>query len=114
MSKKSKIEIAVTLDDENMPENIEWKAMGHPEHQKFQEAKAMILALFDGEDKETLKIDLWTQKMQIVEMDRFIFQLLNSMADTYVKATNNKELAGAMQQFAKYFGEKTEVIESKE
>lgn len=114
MAQKSTIDIEITLDNQKMPEDISWKASAHPEHDKFQSAKAMILALFDGNKKETMKIDLWTREMQVIEMDRFIFQTLMSMADTYMKSTNNKELAGAMQQFAQYFGEKTEVIKEKE
>jgi hypothetical protein len=57
-----------------------------------------------------MKIDLWTTEMQVIEMDRFFFQTLRAMADTYFKATQNAELATAMQQFVQYFGEKTQII----
>ena len=48
--------------------------------------------------------------MQVIEMDRFFFQTLRAMSDTYFKATQNKELAADMQRFVQYFGEKTEII----
>jgi hypothetical protein len=32
------------------------------------------------------------------------------MADTYYKATQNAQLASAMQQFVQFFGEQTEII----
>ena len=59
---------------------------------------------------DTIKIDLWTKEMQVVEMDRFFFQTLKGLSDTYFKATNNAELASAMRQFVQYFGEQTEII----
>lgn len=110
MTKKSKIEIEITLDEDNVPEDISWKASDDPQHRDFESVKGMFLSLFDGEKKNTLKIDLWTKEMQVEEMDKFVFQILSTMTDTYVKATNNKELGGAMQQFVRYFGEKTAVI----
>jgi gliding motility-associated protein GldC len=78
--------------------------------EKSQEAKAMLLAFFDKETKDTLKIDLWTKEMQVMEMDRFFYQTLRALADTYQRATSNSQLAESMQQFAKYFGEKVELI----
>ena len=78
--------------------------------QKAQDSKALLLSFFDRQSKDTLKIDLWTVDMQVAEMDRFFFQTLRSLADTYFRATQNKELAADMQRFVQYFGEKTEII----
>lgn len=103
------IQIKVTLDEDNLPENIEWKA-DDQQDSKGQACKAMLLAFFDKHSKDTLKIDLWTKDMQVNEMDRFFFQTLRAMADTYFKATNNAALATDIQKFVQYFGEKTEVL----
>lgn len=111
---KSKIELEIILDEDKKPKNIHWKTSDHPEYQKGQDAKAMFLSLFDEESKETLKLDLWTKEFQVAEMDRFVYYSLRSMADTYINSTNNKEMANAMQQFAQYFGEKTEIISKSE
>ena len=70
----------------------------------------MLLSFFDEESKDTLKIDLWTTEMQVIEMDRFFFQTLRGLADTYFKATQNAELATSMRQFVHYFGEKTGIL----
>lgn len=48
--------------------------------------------------------------MQVLEMDRFMYQILRSLSQTYLKATQNKELAEEMAKFAHYFGEKTEIV----
>ncbi len=110
MMKKSDITISVGLNSENMPAEIAWAASGSPENSEFQPCKAMLLSLFDTATKDTLKIDLWTVDMQIGEMDRFFYQTLRGLADTYQRATQNKELANQMQQFATFFGEQVEMI----
>lgn len=107
--KTSEIKITVGLNEEKIPVKLNWKA-DDMNQSGSQAAKAMILALFDEETKDTLRMDLWTKDMQVVEMDRFFFQTLRAMADTYFKATQNAQLATAMQQFVQYFGEETEII----
>ncbi len=108
MHKKSEIKITISLDEHKVPVDIEWSVPD--QDQLDQRAKGMLLAFFDRETRDTLKIDLWTKEMQVVEMDRFFYQTLRSMVDTYFKATNNDKLAGAMKQFTQYFGEETEIL----
>ncbi|MEL6969855.1 MAG: gliding motility protein GldC [Bacteroidota bacterium] len=104
----SDINIKVGLNEEKMPVRIDWEASDNPAG--GQVAKAMLLSLFDEDSKDTLKIDLWTTEMQVIEMDRFFFQTLRGLADTYFKATQNAELATSMRQFVHYFGEKTGIL----
>ena len=73
----------------------------------------MLLSFLDRDSRDTLKIDLWTKDMEVAEMDRMMFYTLRALADTYYKASNNRELAEQMQQFAHYFGEKTEQLKPK-
>jgi len=108
MAKSSVIEIQVNLDDQNVPNKIKWSSTDTD--QDKVESKGMLLSLFDKDSLDTIKIDLWTKEMQVVEMDRFFFQTLKGLSDTYFKATNNAELASAMRQFVQYFGEQTEII----
>ncbi len=110
-SKKSVLSIAIGLDEQQVPETIHWQSSDN-EKEGLQECKAMLLALFDKEHLDTVKIDLWTKEMQVMEMDRFFYQSLRAMADTYFKATQNREMAGQLQQFVQYFGEKTGIIQS--
>lgn len=109
MSKISEITLNVELDDENVPQKLSWKTTDHPDYHEFQEVKCFSLSMFDKSSKDTMKIDLWTNELQVIEMDRFIYQSIRSLADTYFKATNNRDLANSMQQFAEYFAEKTEI-----
>ena len=106
-SKTSKIEVRVGLDDGRMPVDMELSGTDFPE---AQAVKAMLLSVFDMDRKETLKIDLWTKDMQVQEMDRFVYQSLRGMTDTYAKATNNAALANQMAKFVEYFRQQTGII----
>jgi gliding motility-associated protein GldC len=110
--KKSRIIIEIELDEKKVPENISWKAEDDADND-FRQSKAFILSLFDKESKDTLQMDLWTKEMQVIEMDRFVFQTLNSITDMYFRATRNTDLANNMKGFCNYFGEKTGIISNK-
>lgn len=107
---EKEIRIKVGLDDNNMPVRIQWDADDSPAGGGVQDSKAMLISLFDREHLETVKIDLWVKDMQVGEMDRFVFQALRGMAETYFRATQNTELAKDMQRFVQYFGEQTQII----
>ena len=103
------IAIHVELDEEQLPENIKWRSSQEPEG-KFMDCKGMLLSFFDRESRDTFRIDLWTKDMQIMEMDRFFFHTLRSMADTYKKSTSNTQLAEEMQSFVDHFAKSTGLI----
>lgn len=107
---EKKIGITIKLDEKNLPEKIKWQADDSKINDSQQNCKAMLLSLFDEQTLDTLKIDLWVKDMQVAEMDRFFFQTLKAMADTYFKATQNAQLASDMQRFVQYFGEQTQII----
>ena len=108
---KDYITLEIELDEKKMPSRIYWKASGKSrEGSDSDEVKAFFLSMFDAKTRETLEMDLWTTKMQIIEMDRFVYQSLSALAGLYVRATNNRELGEQMQQFVHYFGQKTEII----
>lgn len=109
ITKTSDITLRVGLNAENVPVKIEWGASDRNDG-ALEECKAMAVALFDKEHRDTLRIDLWTKEMQVVEMDRFVYQILRSLGQTYLKATQNKDLAEDLGKFAHYFGEQTEIV----
>jgi gliding motility-associated protein GldC len=107
---EKEIKIKVVLDDRNTPESIFWQADDQPGTERIA-CKAFLLSLFDKEHLDTFKLDLWTKDLQVNEMDKFMFQTLRGLVDTYYKATNNGELSNELQRFVHYFGEKTGIIE---
>lgn len=103
------IHLEVVLDDQALPVEIRFTADDQPDQNPVS-CKGMLLSLFDTQDNSTLKLDLWSKEMQVIEMDRFIFQTLKGLADTYNKSTQNSELANEMQKFIIYFGERIGVV----
>lgn len=102
---KSEINFKITLDDNHVPENIEWEATDSGE-EGLKAAKAMMVSLWDPKENNTLRIDLWTKEMMLDEMKHFFYQSLVTMSDTYERATNDTELASEMREFGKQLGEK--------
>lgn len=113
-TKKSRITIDVELDDDKHPVDIKWISSDTPVDMGEKASKAMLLSLFDRDHLDTYKIDLWTNDLQVVEMDRFMYQTLRALADTYFKATKNEQLANDMRKFVQYFGEQTELFPKEE
>lgn len=111
MDEKDYIRIEISLDAQRIPEKIQWTASGQESEKEWKEAKAFFLTLFDPETRDTMQMDLWTKKMQVIEMDRFVFQTLNVLSDLYFRSTRNTSMANEMRQFAKYFGQQIKLIE---
>ena len=107
--REKEVKIKLSLDDNDIPAKMWWSSTDDKKD-TAPEMKAMFLSMFDKDTKDTLKLDLWTKDFQMNEMDRFVYHTIRSLADSYVKATNNKELANDMQRFAEYFGQKTEIL----
>ena len=102
---KSQINIEVELDDQKVPEQINWNA-SESTVETPQTAKAMLLAFWDRADKTALKIDLWTKDMMTDEMADFFYQVLFTMGDTFQRATQRKDLADQIKVFANEFHKK--------
>ena len=109
----SSIIIDVETDENRVPRSIEWKATDTT-IAETQKAKAMMLSFWDGSEKTALRIDLWTKDMMIDEMTDFFYQTMMTMADTFGRATNQHEMAGAMKNFAQDFYRKSREKQLKE
>ena len=109
IAKTAELKINVHLDAQNMPVGVEWHSTDGPDNTP-QTAKAFILSLWNKKERIASRIDLWTKDMTIEEMNHFIFQTMMGMSDTFLKATQNKELAGDMRKFGEYFGKKANVL----
>lgn len=103
----STIKIQVGLDENKVPEALTWTAPDGGVAQ--EEAKAMLLSIWDAKAKETLRIDLWTKDMPVDEMKIFFHQTLVAMADTFQRATEETKMADTMRDFCDYFAEKLEL-----
>lgn len=105
----SSIRFDVHLDKENLPVAIDWTA-DDGEFSEPQAAKAVMIGLWDGMQKEAMRIDLWTKEMSVEEMNHFTFQFLMTMADSYARATSQEEIAHFLREAAHEFGHKADVF----
>src|SRR5215211_3650695 len=110
---KSTITIGVTMDDNRMPQEIEWSA-SDTSAENAQKTKAFMLSFWDGTDKTALRIDLWTKDMMVDEMADFYYQMMMGMADTFKRATQQQEMSDDMKKFAKEFFDKFRAWQLKE
>jgi gliding motility-associated protein GldC len=108
MSKTSEIKLTIRLDDNRVPEKIEWEATDSGFDGK-KEAESLILSLWDKKEKLTLGIDLWTKEMLVDDMNIHFHQMFLKLADTYRRATKNSEAAGIIENFSAEFARKLEL-----
>lgn len=104
---KSEIKITVELDENRVPENLNWTA---PDGGVIDEpSKAIMLSVWDSRKQESMRIDLWTKDMPVDEMKVFYHQTLVSMADSFERATGDVQMSETMKDFCDYFAEKLEI-----
>jgi gliding motility-associated protein GldC len=108
VSKRSAIEIKVGLNANNLPLEMHWSASdGNIENSP---AKAMFLSLWNPDDNNTMKIDLWTKEMSVEEMKQFFHQTLLTMADTFERATGENLISEDLRDYCFHFAEKMEIM----
>src|ERR1044071_7552941 len=90
--KKSEINFKVELDENNVPEKIQWDASDKPES-GFSDSKSISISLWDHLQKNTLRIDLWTKDMPVNEMKRFYIDCLGGLSQSILSATGDDVMA---------------------
>jgi len=104
MSRTAEIRLKVELDGDNLPTRIEWQATEAKSDGPVP-CQSMMLSLWDGENKTTAAIDLWTRDATIDDMNLHFYQTFHKMADTYLRATKNSQVARLIHDFGDGFGE---------
>lgn len=104
----SEIKFLIDLDENRVPEKLQWSAEDGGVNQ--QEAKAIMLSIWDSKVQETLRIDLWTKDMPVDEMKKFFHQTLVAMSDTFQRATDDQQMTDTMKDFCEYFAEKMDLV----
>jgi gliding motility-associated protein GldC len=105
--KKTEIKFTVSLDENHLPENIQWEAKDAGESSS---CKSMMVALWDQKENNTLRIDLWTKDMSIDEMKKFYHQNILTLTDTYLRATGDQVTVNEVKDFFKSLGQKMGVL----
>ena len=108
---KSEIKIEVSLDENLIPEEIQWSAT---DGAKKGKVSASFLSVWDAENQNALRVDLWTKAFTVDEMKLFTYQNIMTLADTFEKATGLGEEAEDMRDFGRYLGETLGLIKRTE
>jgi len=103
----AEIKFNIELDENRVPEKLTWSAQDGGV--QAEEAKAIMLSIWDSKAKETMRIDLWTKDMPVDEMKIFFHQTLVAMSDTFKRATDDEKMSDTMKDFCDYFAEKLEL-----
>lgn len=94
--KKSEINITVEVDEQNVPEKIYWTATDKEGGEGLTETKSFSISLWDNDNKNTLRIDLWTKDMPIDDMKRFYIDSIGGLAQSILNATGDEYMANEM------------------
>lgn len=97
-NKKSEIKIQVELDEQNVPEKIFWEASDKPKD-AGQDSRALALGLWDHAQKNTLRIDLWTKEMEVMDMKLFYIDMIGGLSDSLRNSTGDNAMADMIQDF---------------
>ena len=106
--KTSEISVHVGLNENNLPLAMKWTAKDGG--MEDAAAKAMLLSLWDPKEMGAMKIDLWTKDMSIEEMKQFFHQTLLTMADTFEKATGEKNICEDLRDYCYHFADKMNIL----
>lgn len=90
--KKSEINFTVDLDSNNVPQKILWSASDKPDAAP-SETKSISISVWDQTQKNTLRIDLWTNDMPVEEMKRFYIDCLGGLGQSILSATGDEYMA---------------------
>jgi gliding motility-associated protein GldC len=104
MSRTAEIHIKIDLDAENLPTNIEWEASEAREPGPVP-CQSVMLSLWNSDQQTTAAIDLWTKDTSVDDMNLYFYQVIHKMADTYLRATRNEEVANSIRDFGNGFGD---------
>jgi len=90
--KKSTIQFNIELDQNNVPERILWDATDKPVDTP-SETKSISISIWDAQQKNTMRIDLWTKEMPVDEMKRFYIECMGGIAQSALSATGDERFS---------------------
>ncbi len=103
--KKAEIKVTVELDEQNVPERMLWESTDSANQEQVP-VKSLMMAFWDHNYKNTLRIDLWTKDMPVDEMKRFFYETLQTMGDSFLKATGEQNIVEDLRDYCAHFADK--------
>ena len=97
------IRLTVQLDNDRLVDSIHWEATDKPADASPQ-IKCFSLAIWDQEQRGTLRLDMWDKNMTMDEMNQFVVQAIGGLSELLANATGNEETGRKIAQFAHELG----------
>ena len=94
--KNSEIKFNIHLNEENYIDTIKWDSTDKPSDGP-DETDAVAISIWDPNQKNTLRIDLWSKKMTAFEMKRFTVDSIGGLAEALRNSTGDNKMADEMQ-----------------
>jgi gliding motility-associated protein GldC len=107
--KTAEIKLTIQLDDNNVPEQIVWESTD-AQNKEAVAVKSLMLSVWDPNYQNAMRLDLWTKDMPVDEMKTFFYQTLMTMADTFERATGEKNIVEDLKDYCIHFAEKMEIV----
>ena len=93
------IHLRVQLDQDRLVESITWDATDKPQDASSS-VKCFSLAIWDKDQRGTLRLDMWDKEMTMDEMNVFVVQAIGGLSELLVNATGNEGAARRVAEFA--------------
>ncbi|MHB8207508.1 MULTISPECIES: gliding motility protein GldC [unclassified Mucilaginibacter] len=106
--KKAEIKLTIDMDENNVPDSIMWESTDSQTKEALP-VKSMMLALWDHNYKNTLRIDLWTKDMPVDDMKRFFYETLQTMGDSFLRATGETNIVEDLRDYCAHFADKMDL-----
>ena len=103
---KKNIKIQVELDENMIPNKIEWDG---DDVDTNQSTNVCFLRFWDKEKKSVMHLDLWTKTIEIEEMKHFFLQTLETMATSFEKATGETLIMEDLRDYCIHFADKMNI-----
>lgn len=100
--KNSEIKFQIALDDQNIPEKILWDA-DEKDTPGYSETKSISLSLWDHQNQNTMRIDLWSKDMPVDDMKKFYIDCLGGLAQSVLNATGDEYMSAEMNNLCDKF-----------
>ena len=104
---RKKIILDIELDDNRLPLNIQINTTDGD--LQDSDVKALMLSAWCFQNKEALRVDLWTKDMPVQEMFLFYYQTMLTMAETLEKATGEETLSVSLKEYCEFFAKSVNI-----
>lgn len=101
--RESEIKFKILLDDQNIPEKIQWDATDKAP-KGYENTQAICVSLWDNAHNSTLKIDLWSKEMPLDDMKRFYVETIGGLAESLKNATGDETMVTEINDLCERLG----------